>query len=177
MIKHYYYYYYYYYYSKQSYCPEIRCPPDLPFLCDSGLCTFNYSTCNAANGCPYSAPYRCWNGACADGLSAFQNNCPLNPTPRLCSTPDVPTGVLCNDGSCATSVNNCPGGGVNCEASKAGCNCGSRGQDEIVCLDGSCAPFASSNQVSRCLVTTSPGPNQCTIDRPYRCANGYCAGS
>ena len=168
--------------SKASFCPQITCPPDLPFLCGDGLCTFNYSTCNAANGCPFNAPYRCWDGNCSSGFSQYQNGCSLNPNAPHCIMPDTGgQGVLCNYGGCALSASLCPNSNAECQGNFGGCSCGagsSIGQDETVCMDRvTCAPYVSSSQTSMCLATTQPGPNQCTPDRPYRCDDGYCAVS
>ena len=93
--------------SKPAFCAPISCTPDLPYLCPSGLCTFNYSTCNAANGCPFNAPFRCWDGSCAPGFSEYNNNCPLNPLGgnrcNLIQSPGT-QGLLCNYGGCAAST-------------------------------------------------------------------------
>ena len=139
-------------------CEAVSCPEYMPYLCDSGLCAVNVSSCPATNGCPFDRPHKCTGGSC----TSRAEQCPTNAT--ACDASQI----RCNDGSCAAQ-GGCP---------KAnGCAAG-----HIRCLDGSCVAYdaTATNPGTNFCVSGEVNDefnNACPYFQPVRCAGGLCAAS
>lgn len=141
--------------EKSTLCESLVCPPELPHLCDSGLCARAASGCDLENGCQAELPARCWNGACAPS----EADCP---SPEGNCTDDQL--VRCPDGSCAPGANICP--------AESGCPL-----NFVRCLDGRCESKPRDiTTFNPCTSGRSDG-NACPGSKPFRCPRGFCAVS
>ena len=121
--------------------------------------------CNATNGCPMLAPWRCASGECkkypataivTSGISA-SDMCPLVVT---CPTSQS----LCYDGSCAAAVSLCPPVPSTCAATAA---------TPVLCADLTCAASQSECPTS---LTRSINAS-CPTAVPIVCDSGACVSS
>ncbi len=115
--------------------------------CYDGTCVSEYAVCtardNKANSCPGNRPVRCPHGLCVEALSS----CPvLNNT--LCT--DVTKPVLCADGACRASTEQC----------KLILPCD--GEQMVRCDDGTCMDASLDANVCSMLST-------CPAATPVRC--------
>jgi len=148
-------------------CANMACPAHIPYRCADGLCVGFAEECrDLSTGCSYFEPIKCADGSCAKNDLVCKARAdamkPCDPD----NSGNVPD--RCPDGSCPGATE-----ALACKTTVTGC-----GEDEILCLDGTCAPKKSTydDAVSGCVDRTD-AHNACPAWRPYRCADGYCAVS
>ena len=162
------------------YCPKKESCSNNLTLCPDGTCRASNSSCPLANGCPKLQPMRCFSGFCVDPTI---QSCPIAKCPKklpfkcpnglcmpklnACPSIYVPTeqnpcsgnlfnrNILCADGSCAETLNEC----------KPTFKCPFH---SVKCNDGSCA-------FKRSLCPLAP--NSCPVGLRYRCENRACVNN
>ena len=134
------------YRRSQALCEEFKCPPNRPYKCPEGVCVHDKELCDV-NGCPYNAKFKCPEGTCVDDSSKCLS-AEKATAENICGAGKV----LCDDGSCAGSIGDCP--------TKNGCP----KEKSLRCADGTCVNPK----------TSSCNPVHCPDTSPIKCANGFC---
>jgi fibro-slime domain-containing protein len=151
--------------SSPTDCPAVTCPDSASFSCPDGSCALASNACPTPQGCPANLPTKCFNGVCVSDAKLCPSGSGLCPP----SAPNVVPGtvipvdyytrtILCDDGSCATSLTNCP--------TSSGCP-----QNQVRCFDGTCvSDFVVCNSTTNTI-------NTCPANAPFRCPDGFCSTS
>eukprot|EP00456_Euglypha_rotunda_P033255 TRINITY_DN257_c0_g1_i14.p1 TRINITY_DN257_c0_g1~~TRINITY_DN257_c0_g1_i14.p1 ORF type:complete len:1655 (+),score=112.57 TRINITY_DN257_c0_g1_i14:872-5836(+) len=158
-----------------SACPSTTCPPT-HVHCSDGTCRENFALCPSGVTCPRSRPVLCPDRSCVEtsalcrmvvtcSNSTFPYLCPggsCSNTKEECPTfPTCPldTPVLCEDQTCAETIDDCDPTGGSAMASRCPAH------RPFNCPDGSCANS----------ITTCPTLGVCTPDTPVKCTTASCA--
>ena len=160
-----------------------KCPGTNPILCPNGNCVSNIIDC-LDTSCPAWQPYKCITGVCTKTpLDCLIQEYTLENNIQNITYDDTCNGTfICYDGTCRENEEDCPlYPGCNLPSNPYKCQDGSCASSPDQCIDSTYNSTSHCNGKKQCedgiCRTNCPDYKGCPNEKPLMCSNGYCVSS